>query len=231
MSKAGHAKIIVIVFQSLEVKQSFRRVRKEMFHHKRIIFWFYFLLQDLIQPQAWQGTERAAEKPSGSRRHIPMYSRTFAFSVTPHSKPKPEISAVFSVSIRFCTGTNSHAYKNSSWRTHRVLTRLQALVCFSPQRPSHDRFSTCLFKNKQKYSPLPSLNSCYLNLIPSFIISPPLVPSQHSHASQCQPGLSINRHLFLPLDASFPSGFPLLHQTPLPTPLPTTLPSLPACAV
>lgn len=79
MGKAGHAKIIVIIFQSLEVKQSFRRVRKETFHHEQILLWFYFLLQDLIQPQARQGTERAAEKPSGSRRDIPTYSRTFAF--------------------------------------------------------------------------------------------------------------------------------------------------------
>lgn len=50
--KVGHAKIIIIIFQSLAVKQSFRRVRKQTFHHDWIILWFYFLLQDLIQPQA-----------------------------------------------------------------------------------------------------------------------------------------------------------------------------------
>lgn len=117
MSKVGHAKINLIVFQSLEVKQSFGRVRNQIFHHELIIHWFYFLLQDLNQPQAQQGTRRAAEKRSGSRRDVPMHSRTSAFSEMPHSKPKPGISAVFAVSIRFCTentGTSSYAYKHSS---------------------------------------------------------------------------------------------------------------------
>lgn len=108
MSKVGHAKIIIIIFQSLEVKQSFRRVRKQTFHHEQIILQFYFLWQALTQPQARQGTERAAAKPSGSRREIPAYSRTFVFSEMPHSKPKPEISAVFSVSIRFCPEEHRH---------------------------------------------------------------------------------------------------------------------------
>lgn len=34
MSKVGHAKINIIIFQSLEVKQSFRRVRNQTFNHE-----------------------------------------------------------------------------------------------------------------------------------------------------------------------------------------------------
>lgn len=55
MSKVGNAKLNTILFQSLEVKRSFRRVRNQTFHHEWIKHWFYFLLQDLNQPQAWQG--------------------------------------------------------------------------------------------------------------------------------------------------------------------------------
>lgn len=106
MSKVGRAKINI--FQSLKVKQSFRRVRNQTFHREWIIQWFYFLLQDLNQPQARHGTRRAAEKSCGSRRDLPMHSRTSAFSEMPHSKPKPGISAVFAVSIRFYTEEYRH---------------------------------------------------------------------------------------------------------------------------
>lgn len=77
MGKVGHAKITI--FQSLEVKQSFGRVRKQTFHHERFILLFYFLLKGFIQPQAQQGAKKAAQKPSGSRRHMPTYSGTFGF--------------------------------------------------------------------------------------------------------------------------------------------------------
>lgn len=108
MSKVGNAKLNTILFQSLEVKQSFRRVRNQTFHHEWIKHWFYFLLQDLNQPQAWQGMRKATEKLSGSRTDIPMHSRTSAFSEMPHSKPKPGISAIFAVGTRFCTEEYRH---------------------------------------------------------------------------------------------------------------------------
>lgn len=77
-----------------------------------------------------------------------------------------------------------------------VLTRLQASVCLSPQKPSHNRFSTCLFKNKQTRIVSSSFShSCCLNPMPSFTISP-LVTLKHSHTPQCWPGLPFTEVIF-----------------------------------
>lgn len=92
-----------------------------------------------------------------------------------------------------------------------VLTRLQASVCLSPQKPSRNRFSTCLFKNKQtnKNSLLFLLSLLLLKPDPFFYH----LLEALTHPSAAWPPLHWG-YLFLPPNISFPSEFLPLHRDP-----------------
>lgn len=107
--------------------------------------------------------------------------------------------------------------------TPTVSARLQAWLCLSPQRTSHDRFSTCLFKNKTKheYSFIPSLALA----TELFFYHPTSsnLPALTGVAALAWPFPFIAHYLCLPLTTTFPSDFLTLHQTLLPLPLPGLL--------
>lgn len=146
-----------------------------------------------------------------------MHSRTSTFSEIPHSKPKPGISAVFAVSIRFWTEEYRHQFSciqtQQLLHPHNLNQTPRFSFCLStktiPWQVSHLAVTEQTDKNAFIF-----LLLFLLFKSDFFFYHFPSGPFLHP---QCWPALS---HLFVSLEAAFPSNFPLLHHTLLPSPLP-----------
>lgn len=177
------------------------------------------MLQDLMQPQARQWTERAAQKASANRRHILLHSTTFAFllfSIPQNPKSKPEISDSLQV---------SDLVLRTVILTHNTIADTPAP--FQPGSkplsasliPFLDSFCACLFKIKPNNTLLFPLSLLPLSF-GSFFHPSAAVTFQHSLACQCQlpqilfTDISVCSWISPSLQASCSSIEPIAHTSP-----------------